>query len=295
MSVDRDRRGGRTRYDVRWREEGRQRSRTFDRKDDAQRFEAGVRRRLQLGAHAPVEPSRETLEEWVRRWWARDSHAWAASTRMQRGHILDKWVVPFIGGVRLKDLGPTRVREWRAAITREGCTPGQVNAATRVLSAALGAAVPRELPANPCHGIGSLPVQVARPRALTPAEIERIRARMPTARDAVVVSILAYAGLRPEELMALRWRDITGAVIVVDRAFVCGQLKATKSGARRTVEIVAALAGDLDGYRPHVTDPDALIAPALGGGFPTLGELAEPRLEPCSDRRGVLQGGHPPR
>ena len=287
MSVSKGRRGGRTRWDVRWREEGRQQSRTFDRREDADRFEADVRRRLQLGAHGLVEPSREPLDEWLRHWWERDAHAWAASTRMQRGHVLDKWIVPFIGGVRLKDLGPARVREWRSAITRAGCSPGQVNAATRVLSAALGAAVPQALPSNPCTGIGSLPVQVARPRALTPDEIERIRGEMPSARDALMVSLMGYAGLRPEEVVALRWRDAEGGVIVVDRAFTCGQLKGTKSGARRTVEIVAPLAADLAGYRPHVADPDALIAPARGGGFLYWGNWRNRAWNPACLAAGV--------
>lgn len=258
---------GRARWEVRWREEGRQRSRSFDRKADAQAFDAAMRERAQLGAHAPARPSSEPLEDWLRRWWERDAHGWAASTRAQRGQILDKWVVPFLGAVRLRDLGPARVREWRSDITAAGCSPKQVNAATRVLSAALGAAVPGELPANPCTGIGALPVRVERPRALTPEDVERIAAATPTPRDAAMVVLLAYAGLRPEELIALRWSDLQGGAIIVDRAYTAGELKGTKSGARRTVEIVAPLAADLAAYRPHVVEPDALVAPNRAGGF----------------------------
>ena len=78
-----------------------------------------------------------------------------------------------------------------------------------VLSAALGAAV-RDglLPANPCSGIRRLPHQVARPHALAPLEVERIRAEMPTMRDVVLVGLLAYAGLRPEEALALTWGSV---------------------------------------------------------------------------------------
>jgi integrase len=279
---------GRTRWDVRWREGDRQRSRGFDRKEDAQAFEADVRRRAQLGAHAPAEPSKETVQEWVRRWWTRDGARWAESTRMQRAHLLDKWIIPFIGGVRLRDLGQARVREWQTEAAGHGCSAHQQNQALRVLSAVLGAAV-RDglLPANPCIGVRKAPHRSARPRALTPLEVERIRAAMPTGRDAVMVSLIAYGGLRPEELVALRWGDITGPVIVVDRAYTCGELKGTKSGARRSVEIVAPLAVDLDAYRPHVTDDEALVAPSQVGGFLHWGNWRNRVWNPACEAAGV--------
>ena len=57
VSVKRHRgKGGRARYQVRWRDEGLQRARSFDRRRDALAFEAERRRREQLGAHAPAEP-----------------------------------------------------------------------------------------------------------------------------------------------------------------------------------------------------------------------------------------------
>ncbi len=43
---------------------------------------------------------------------------------------------------------------------------------------------------------------------LQPAEVESIRANVPSARDRALVSVLAYAGLRPEEALALRWPDV---------------------------------------------------------------------------------------
>ena len=73
MSVEKRKRGRRVRWLVRWREEGRERSRTFDRKTDAEDFEREQRRRAQLGAHAPAAPSTVRLDDWLREWWARDA------------------------------------------------------------------------------------------------------------------------------------------------------------------------------------------------------------------------------
>ncbi|HWK17948.1 MAG TPA: site-specific integrase, partial [Solirubrobacteraceae bacterium] len=44
-------------------------------------------------------------------------------------------------------------------------------------------------------------------RPLPPLTIERMRAAS-TPRDATLISVLAYAGLRPGEALALQWRDI---------------------------------------------------------------------------------------
>jgi integrase-like protein len=125
MSIQARRSDGRTRWLVRWEVEGRHRGRTFDRKADAEAFEREVRRRSQLGAHTPAEPSREPLADWLRRWFTRDSPAWAASTRQHRGYVIGKWISPFLGGVRLSDLGSARVRQWRADIRAAGCSAHQ--------------------------------------------------------------------------------------------------------------------------------------------------------------------------
>jgi integrase len=74
---------------------------------------------------------------------------------------------------------------------------------------------------------------VARPHALTPLEVERIRAQLARPIDAALVSILAYAGLRPEEALPLQWRDV-GHTIVVSRTWTHGELRErTKTGRIR--------------------------------------------------------------
>jgi integrase len=268
VSVQKVVRGGRIRWLCRWLEDGRHRQRTFDKKGDAVTFEADQRRRRQLGAHAPAEPSRERLGEWLKNWWDRESPGWAAATRIHRGGILDKWIVPYLQGVRLRDLGTARVADWRAEIAAAGCPAHQANQALRVLSAALGVAARDGLmPANPCAGLRRLPHAVSRPRALSPEEVERIRVEMPTMRDIAMLGLLAYAGLRPEEMYALRWMDVGAGVLTIDRAFTAGELKQSKTGQRRTVEIIAPLAADLRLLRPKIVEGDALVAASETGGF----------------------------
>ena len=88
---------------------------------------------------------------------------------------------------------------------------------------------------------------------------------MPTVRDAVIVGLLAYAGLRPEEAFALSWESITEHVVSVDRAYTYGEMKQTKTHLRRVVDLVAPLAADVAVHRPRVTEPGELVAQSATG------------------------------
>jgi len=71
-------------------------------------------------------------------------------------------------------------------------------------------------------------------------------------RDAAILSVLAYAGLRPGELRLLRWRDVRERTLL---------LRAEKTGSRRAVRLLAALAEDLRAWRTASREPpvEALI------------------------------------
>jgi integrase len=73
-----------------------------------------------------------------------------------------------------------------------------------------------------------------------------VRAGMQSPRDRLLWSLIAFAGLRTEEALALRWEDVREHTLVVDRAFTHGEEKGTKTYQRRTVEIMAPLRADLE-------------------------------------------------
>ena len=64
-------------------------------------------------------------------------------------------------------------------------------------------------------------------------------------RDATLVCMLAYAGLRPGEALALEWRHIRERTILVEQALALGEVKETKTGQTRTVRLFGPLATDL--------------------------------------------------
>jgi len=112
-------------------------------------------------------------------------------------------------------------------------------------------------------------------RPLAPVTVEQLRAASAT-RDATLISVLAYAGLRPSEALALRWEDVRERTILVQRAIVLGGEDDTKTTQHRTVRLLAPLKVDLAAWllasgRP---DGDALVFPGHDGGPWTVAAYA---------------------
>jgi integrase len=113
-------------------------------------------------------------------------------------------------------------------------------------------------------------------RPLAPGTVERMRLGAGV-RDAAILSVLAYAGLRAGELRRLRWRGVRQRTLLV---------RAEKTGTRRTVRLLAALAEDLEAWRSACGRPsaEALIFPDKRGeewtanGFEKWRQRRYPRL-----------------
>jgi integrase len=129
----------------------------------------------------------------------------------------------------------------------------------------------RRLSSNP-----ALPVRKIanpRPRAvrpLSPASVEKVRAHLLVKgrlRDAALVAVLAYAGLRPGEALALTWGDIGVRTILIEKATSLGELQGTKTGRTRSVVLLKPLAADLAEWRLAAGRPaaDALVFPTRDG------------------------------
>jgi integrase len=100
-------------------------------------------------------------------------------------------------------------------------------------------------------------------RPVAPREIEVMRDHMLKEgkdRDAALLVVLGYAGLRPGEALALRWDHVRTKTLLIEQALAHGEIKETKTGAIRSVRILPALKVDLDRWRmistPH---PSGLV------------------------------------
>ena len=282
MSIHTEKRAdGSKAFKVRFRDGGVNRARSFDRRADARAFEAELRRRRQLGALAVqqlTERHGPTLGEWVeQRWAVEHASTLAQSTRDRYSNVYAVHIAPTLDTVPLAEVTVGRVRAWQVELLKAGVGVGTVDKARTLLSSILRHAAEAEvIPANPMSLVRA-PATEQRDAVvpLAPATVERIREAMrhpqprevaandrrgryerpapgnpaTNQRDAIIVSLLAYSGLRPGELRALRWSDVGESVINVQRA--CnpdGSIKRVKGGERRSVRLLAPLAQDLREY-----------------------------------------------
>lgn len=75
-------------------------------------------------------------------------------------------------------------------------------------------------------------------------------------RHVLIVSLLAYAGLRPGELRALRISDVRENTILVQRAAnPDGSIKTTKTEQRRSLRLLRPLAQELREYQLAIGRP----------------------------------------
>jgi integrase len=271
MSVQRrSRPDGSAAWRVRWQEGDQWRSRTFDRKRDAMLFDGELRRHRRLGSLAALEAGTETLDSYVTGTWAfTHAAALAPNTRMTYTVLYDVHVAPALGGVPLRELTPELIARWQSDRLAAGAGPVAVRQALGLVGNVLQrAAESGRIASNPARLVRKAPIaRRAEVRPLAPATIEAMRAAS-SPRDAALLAVLAYAGLRPGEALALQWGDVRDRTLLVERSLSLGAEKGTKTGAHRTVRLLAPLASDLREWRlrsgrPGDREP---VIPARRGG-----------------------------
>ena len=245
---------------VRWREYGRNRARTFSSRRDALDFDAERRRARRAG----------TLTLYVTGTWVQ-AHAppLAPKTRRDYASYYDRYISPRLGSVPLRELTPDAIARLQAELLRAGLGHEATRKTVHVVLKGMltHAAQSGLILANPARA-----VRMARApmrdevRPLAPETVEQMRALLlargerriapgssglPRAalnlRDATVISVLAYAGLRPQELRALRWSHAK------ERTLSIG---ASKTGRRRSVRLLDHLAADLREWRIVAPTPE---------------------------------------
>ena len=205
-------------------------------------FEDELRRRRRLGDLGILIGSRETLDEYVAQTWAR-THAVTLAPRTAKAYALlyDLHIGPYLGAFKLSELTPEVIARWQADRIAAGA--GRVGAegddAARGDPAA-GAGVRADRAQPGAAGAQGAAAAKAEVRPLPPATVEAMRAACEP-RDATLISVLAYAGLRPQEALALRWQHVGQRTLTV---------YAPKTGQRRSVRLLAPLAEDLERVAP---------------------------------------------
>jgi integrase len=195
--------------------------------------------RLLSGAAAGtyVDPTRETVSEFLERWerdWA--SHNLSPKTLERASELLAAKVRPRIGAVRLQKLRPAHCAELYAKLLKEGAVDGSGLAARtvgqvhRILHRAFGHAMKWGIiTTNPCAAVEPPAITTKEIEILTEDQVTEVLNKLKGRPMYMLAAVGLSTGLRRGELLALRWKDVnldTG-VLQVERS-----LEQTKAGLR---------------------------------------------------------------
>jgi len=146
-----ERRSANTGYRARYRDPlGRQRSRSFARKADAQRFLLEMESDKARGNWIDPRGADVALAEWAEE-FLRLGRRLAATTQQTYRRDLDKYVLPRFGAYRIGRIPPDEIENWLNDEIDAGIAPSSVHRHYRTLRRMLQVAVDKQkLLANPC-------------------------------------------------------------------------------------------------------------------------------------------------
>ena len=132
------------------------------------------------------------------------------STAYQYRQVITKYIIPYIGDVRLAKLNASHIHAMQAGLAAKGLKPNTVRYARAVLSGALRHAERLDLVARNVVRLVDAP-RKSHPMtddALTLVEARKLLAAIRGDRLEALVGVALAVGLRRGEALALRWVDL---------------------------------------------------------------------------------------
>jgi integrase len=186
--------------------DGRERSRSFDRRADAARWLATQKALMARGDWLDPAASRVLFED-VAALWVSTLVQVKPKTAHQYRHLLTRWVLPTWGQVPLNKITTEGIQQWVCELITAGLGASGARQSLSVLSCVLDAAVrARRIHTNPARSVRLRKPRPAERVFLTHLEVDRLAEA--AGSSGPFIRFLAYTGLRFGEATALRARDV---------------------------------------------------------------------------------------
>lgn len=206
-----------------------------------------------------VEPSALSVGEYLDRWLHTVArHRVRERTFVDYSELIDRYVRPSLGEKRLSDLRPLHIQSLYTELQERGLSR-TARYTHAVLSSALKQAVKWLMLAQNPASLVDVPKAVRREmQALSPEEAKRFLAESSKDRWGALFTLALSTGMRPEEYLALQWKDIdlSKGIATVQRALTWNrkgggwkftQPKTTRS--RRNIPLSASVMSALMTHR----------------------------------------------
>ena len=263
-------RDGKVTWLVRWRDpDAKQRSKSFKKKSDADRYRTSIEASLNTGSYVDPASGRIKLGEWADP-WVKSQVQLKPSTRARYEGLLKVQILPTWANVPLNKVTFADVGEWVRGLSESGLSPATVRQAHRVMSLMLDDAVlAGKIAHNPAKRVALPRVGEREKHYLSSEELERLAGLC--GAESLVVLVLGYCGLRFGELAALRVRrvDIEKCRLTVAESTteISGRLVTgtPKTHQIRTVPILRSIANELATHMEGKSDDDLVFTSPNGG------------------------------
>ncbi len=195
-----------------------------------------------------------SVSEFLRR-WLNDSVRGSvrASTHASYDRQVERYIIPAIGHMRLKKLTPAHVQGlYRSMLDRELSTR-TVQYTHAVLRRAMKQATRwGMIPRNPCDDTDPPKLQRNEIRPLDQEQTRRLLRAAEGERLEALYVLAVHSGMRPGELLALRWQDVSfeAARLQINRALSDGEFTPPKRArSRRSIDLTAGSIAALKAHR----------------------------------------------
>ena len=229
--------------------DGRRGWKTFDEREDADRFFAEQLRATGGASNPQVDP-RITVTAYSERWLDQVEASLRRGTHIVYRSVTARHIVPRIGTRRVTDISRSMIRQLLVQSRKAGFSRNTVRGIYTALAAMLAAAVEDEIiVTNPATralrklGLGRNRSVKAEEEvdAMTRAQRDLLisKTRDVAPRYWPILFALSRSGLRVGEAIALRWADVDlkARALHIDATCSRGKMGPTKSGAERYVDI----------------------------------------------------------
>jgi integrase len=235
-------------------------------REQAEREMRGVLADVERGTWQPHEPAPApepvvdpTFHEFAEQWWVERERELRPATRDDYRWRLEAHLIPFFGRHTLRQITIAEVDRYKAVKLRDGrLGPRSINMTLTLLAAILEVALERELVDRNTAKGKRRRVRQGRPRRLYLDTAQQITALLDAAgamdaesrRDRrhvqrrALLSVLAFAGLRIGEALALTWGDVdlaAGRIRIGDAKTDAGRRDVTLRPVLRDVLVALKL------------------------------------------------------
>lgn len=221
------------RYQAVWRVDGRERTRGFRRKLDADRYAEKMEVEVEEGRYVDRAAGQVTVRAFAEKWLADQLQLRTSSRSRYRFH-LTKHVYPVIGDQAIRTVSRSTIQGLVSGLVAKGLAPGTVRGIYRTISIVFAAAAADQvIPAarNPCTRVKVPEASQSRAVALTREQLFGLAEYMPAHFRALPL-VGAGCGLRPGELFGLELDPSHSLDMLGRRVLVRQQLTSDTGGGQ---------------------------------------------------------------